>query len=98
MDGPHDLGGRTDFGTVVVDPDEPVSGARWEAAATVLASAATSRGPNQTLSYFRYTVERMDPAHYLGSPYYEHWLTAAATLAVEAGVLTGEQLDKGCGR
>jgi hypothetical protein len=63
MDGPHDVGGRMDFGTVTVDPGEPVFRARWEAAAMVLVSAASARAPNQTLSAFRYAVERMDPAH-----------------------------------
>ncbi|MFG2628086.1 hypothetical protein [Streptomyces sp. NPDC048473] len=48
MDGPHDLGGRMDFGAVTVDPDEPVFRARWEvaamAAAPALLSAAPARG------------------------------------------------------
>lgn len=39
----------------------------------------------------------MDPAHYLGSPYFEHWLTALATLLVEQGVLTREELDARAG-
>jgi nitrile hydratase len=34
---------------------------------------------------FRHSIERMEPGHYLTSSYYEHWLTAAATLAVEHG-------------
>jgi nitrile hydratase beta subunit len=95
MDGPHDLGGRMDFGPVVVEPDEPVFHARWEAAAMVLVSAVTP--PGATLSSFRHTVERMDPAHYLGSPYYEHWLTAAATMAVESGVVGLDELEKRAG-
>jgi nitrile hydratase len=41
----------------------------------------------------RHAIERMDPAHYLGSPYFEHWLTAFATLLVERGVLTREELE-----
>ncbi|TJZ99890.1 nitrile hydratase subunit alpha [Actinacidiphila oryziradicis] len=83
MDGPHDLGGRMDFGTVNVE--------------MVLVSAASAPAPNQTLSSFRYAVERMDPVHYLGSPYYEHWLTATTTIAVEAGLLGQEQLEKRAG-
>jgi nitrile hydratase len=34
----------------------------------------------------------MDPAHYLESSYYEHWLTAIETLLVEKGVLTQDEL------
>jgi nitrile hydratase len=83
------------FGPVVVEPHEPVFHARWEAAAMVLVSVVTP--PGGTLSSFRHTVERMDPAHYLGSPYYEHWLTAAATMAVESGVVSHEELEKRAG-
>jgi hypothetical protein len=39
----------------------------------------------------------MTPEHYLGSSYYEHWLTAAATLAVEAGLVTQAQLEERAG-
>jgi hypothetical protein len=35
----------------------------------------------------------MDPAHYLESSYYEHWLTAVETLLVEKGVLTRAELE-----
>jgi nitrile hydratase subunit beta len=49
--------------------------------------------PNFTVSYFRHTEERMDPAQYLNSSYYERWLTVAATMAVEAGLSSPEELD-----
>jgi nitrile hydratase len=34
----------------------------------------------------------MDPAHYLESSYYEHWLSAIETLLVEKGVLAQDEL------
>ena len=37
------------------------------------------------------------PGHYLTSSYYEHWLTAAATLAVEHGLVTREDLEARAG-
>ena len=46
---------------------------------------------------FRHAIERMAPGHYLTSSYYEHWLTAAATLAVEHGLLTREDLEARAG-
>ena len=46
---------------------------------------------------FRHSIERMDPAHYLSSPYCEHWLTGVTTLVVEAGVTTQEELDRRAG-
>src|SRR5213593_3371241 len=32
--------------------------------------------------------------HYLASSYYEHWLTALATLAVEKEIVTHEELER----
>jgi nitrile hydratase len=46
---------------------------------------------------FRHAIERMDPGHYLTSSYYEHWLTAAATLLVEAGTISAGELDARAG-
>src|SRR5262249_21917112 len=48
-----------------------------------------------TLDAFRHAIERMDPAHYLESSYYEHWLSALETLALEHGILTPEELATG---
>jgi nitrile hydratase len=93
----HDLGGRPGFGAVLVEPDEPVFSAPWERSARALVYAAAMAHPNPTTSGFRDSIERMDPEHYLASSYYEHWLTAAASLAVEAGVLTAEQLEQAAG-
>jgi nitrile hydratase len=42
---------------------------------------------------FRYAIERMDPAHYLESSYYEHWLAAVETLLLEAGTLAPGELE-----
>ena len=95
MDGVHDLGGLEDFGSVEVEPDEPVFHAEWERRAAamkmVLWFAGTTNGRG------RYCTERMDPAWYLVSPYYEHWLTATATELLEAGVITQQQLDERLG-
>ena len=39
----------------------------------------------------------MDPAHYLAASYYERWVTAAATLAVENGIVTHAELEERAG-
>lgn len=93
MDGVHDLGGIEGFGPVEAPPSEPVFGEDWERRAlrvnmAVLMALQTSGGA------FRHSIERMDPAHYLGSSYYEHWLTGSSTLLVEAGVVTQEELER----
>jgi nitrile hydratase len=46
---------------------------------------------------FRHSIERMDPAHYLSSSYYEHWVTGLSTLVVEAGMTTNDDLDQRAG-
>ena len=91
MDGIHDLGGMQGFGPVVHSPAEPVFQARWEAAARAL-MAVVGRAVEASGGEFRHSIERMEPGHYLTSSYYEHWLTAAATLAVEHGLVAHSEL------
>ena len=92
MDGIHDLGGMQGFGAVDVEADEPVFHQPWEGRVYgMIGPAMGAAGANTPR--FRHAIERMDPAHYLTSPYYEHWLTAAATLLVEAGVVAVGELD-----
>lgn len=97
MDGIHDLGGRQGFGAVVVEKDEPAFHERWEAVARSLVHVVVMNMPNASSGAFRHSIERMDPAHYLNSSYYEHWLTAAATMAVESGFVTREELEERAG-
>jgi hypothetical protein len=48
---------------------------------------------------YRHAIERMEPRHYLAASYYERSLTALATLCVEKGVVTREELERaGTGR
>jgi nitrile hydratase subunit beta len=96
VDGVHDLGGLEGFGDVEVEPNEPVFHEDWERRAfraNMAAMAAIGAGSPA----FRHGIERMDPVHYLDSSYYEHWLTSAATLLVEAGVTSAEDLDRRAG-
>ena len=97
MDLAHDLGGAPGFGPPDVVTDEPVFHEPWERTARALVYAAMGAHPNPTTSAFRHAIERMDPAHYLASTYYEHWLTAAASIAVESGVVTAPELDARAG-
>jgi nitrile hydratase len=39
----------------------------------------------------------MDAGQYLTTSYYEHWLTGAATVAVEHGMVTPEELERAAG-
>ena len=93
MNGVHDMGGMTCFGPVTPEENEPVFRAAWER--RVFAMTMLGMGRLDTLDAFRHAIERMDPAHYLSSTYYEHWLAALETLALEKGVLTSEELASG---
>jgi nitrile hydratase beta subunit len=88
----HDLGGMEGFGAVQVEPDEPPFHQTWEARTFAVAGGALVAGGFNT-PMFRHAIERMDPGHYLTSSYYEHWLTAVATLLVEAGTISRRDLD-----
>lgn len=96
MDGVRDLGGMEGFGPVDHSPDEPYFTEDWERRAFRL-TMGTIGGIGANGGMFRHSIERMDPAHYLSSSYYEHWLTAAATLAVEAGAVTIDELEQRAG-
>jgi nitrile hydratase len=96
VDGIHDLGGMQGLGPVAHCPAEPVFGHRWQAVARAL-SGLIGRAVDASGGEFRHSIERMDPGHYLTSSYYEHWLTGAATLAVEHGLVTRAELEQRAG-
>ena len=92
MNGVHDLGGMHGFGPVEREPDEPVFHAPWEAVVVAI-RRSRSMGRFFNIDEFRHSIERMDPAHYLGSSYYERWLDGLARVLVEKGVVTPEELE-----
>src|SRR6516225_6049506 len=80
------------FGAVGHRPAEPAFHEPWEGRSRALMEVVLGAvQPNG--GEFRHAIERMAPGHYLTSSYYEHWLTAAATLAVEHGLLTRAELE-----
>jgi nitrile hydratase subunit beta len=93
MDGIHDLGGMDGFGPVAVEPSEPVFHATWERRALGVTMAAFALGVANG-GEFRHSIERMAPAHYLASPYYEHWITGIATRLVETGHVPHADLER----
>src|SRR5215469_5970120 len=91
MNGVHDMGGMDGFGRVQPEVNEPVFHADWERRVLALVvSVLTLTGRN--MDEFRHAIERIPPARYLTSSYYERWLRAAETLLVERAIITGEEL------
>ncbi len=86
MDGLHDMGGKQGWGTVAVDPDEPVFATEWEGRA--FAMGAMSGGLSGTnLDAFRHALERLHPMEYLIDGYYGRWLACAELLLVDSGII-----------
>jgi nitrile hydratase len=92
MNGIHDLGGMHGIGAIAPEKDEPVFHADWERRMFGLFIAVFAGG-HYNVDEFRHAIERMPPAEYLTSSYYEHWLHSLETLLVEKGVLKKEELD-----
>ena len=91
MNGVHDMGGMDGFGPVVPEKNEPVFHADWERRMYGLVMFVT-RATQSSLDEFRHAIERIPPAQYLASSYYERWLAAAESLLVEHGVVRREEL------
>jgi nitrile hydratase beta subunit len=93
MDGIHDLGGRQGFGPVRHAPDAPAFHEAWEKRINALYGLAVRRGVFN-MDEYRHAIERMEPRHYLSASYYERTLTSLATLCVEKGIVTREELER----
>ena len=93
MDGIHDLGGRQGFGKVRHSPTAQAFHEDWERRVNALYSLAVRLGIFN-MDEYRHAIERMEPRHYLSASYYERTLTSLATLCVEKGVVTREELER----
>ena len=92
MDGIHDLGGKQGYGRVRYTLDATAFHNAWEVRVNSLYAFAVRSGIFN-MDEYRHAIERMDPRHYLTASYYERSLTSLATLCVEKGVLTREELE-----
>ena len=95
MDGVHDMGGKQGFGRVR-HGDGYVFKENWEARANALYGLAVRAGLIN-MDEYRHGIERMDPRHYLSACYYERSLTGLASLLVEKGVISQEELEERAG-
>lgn len=92
MNGVHDLGGMHGFGPVSPEPNEPLFHAEWEKRAFALFFGCFAAG-QYDVDRFRQGIEKMDPAHYLASPYYAHWVHTVQMAIVENGVVTDQDIE-----
>jgi nitrile hydratase beta subunit len=96
MDGIHDLGGRQGFGPVRYTVNAAVFHEPWEVRANSLYALSVRHGLFN-MDEYRHAIERMNPRHYLSAGYYERSLTGLATLLVEKGVVSRDELEQRAG-
>lgn len=94
MNGPHDQGGSHGFGPVAPESDEPVFHSEWErrAFATNLAMGMTG---TWNIDKMRHGRERVDPATYWASSYYEMRHYGLVIQLIEDGLVTAEEVASG---
>jgi nitrile hydratase len=86
----HDLGGKQGFGRVEYERAKHKE--TWEPRIRALqAYGVNSKIFN--MDEFRHAIERMAPVHYMSALYFERHLTSVATLLVEKGLTTPEELS-----
>ena len=93
MDGVHDLGGKQGFGPVRYESGRTAFKAAWEPRANALYSLGVRLGLIN-MDEYRHAIERMEPRHYLSASYYERSLTGFATLCVEKGIVSQEEIER----
>jgi nitrile hydratase subunit beta len=94
MNGVHDLGGTDGLGPVapIKEGEEPLFYADWERATFAMLVPSFLAGIN--LDEFRHGIERMHPAEYLSSRYYEHWLHTYEKNLTEKGVIDPDEFEE----
>ncbi len=96
MDGMHDLGGKQGFGPVQHSAQAVVFHDEWEKRINALYGVAVRAGIFN-MDQYRHAIERMEPTHYMSAGYYERTLTSLATLCVEKGVVSMQELEERAG-
>lgn len=101
MDGIHDLGGVQGFGKVPHAVNslsyKPVFHEDWEHLAYSLALVAAGVLDAFSLDEMRHAIERMSARHYFASPYYDRINIGTASLLVELGYITQDELNEALG-
>ena len=93
MDGMHDLGGKQGFGGMTYRFGGPVYHTQWASRVHALSSLAR-RLRIFNIDEYRHAIERMAPRHYVSASYYERVLTGTASLCVEKGMVSKEELTE----
>jgi nitrile hydratase subunit beta len=93
MNGVHDMGGMHGMGPIVVEKNEPVFHARWEARVIAMRRAVAATGKLPV--FLRPAIERITAVDYLRMSYYEKWFTALVAQLIETGLATRAEIESG---
>jgi nitrile hydratase subunit beta len=94
MDGIHDMGGMHGFGPVPIEKENYTFKHDWQRRSFGLTQALASVAP-YAADLHRQEIERMSPAHYLESDYFEKWIIATINLVRKAGLVSQQELNSG---
>jgi nitrile hydratase len=89
----HDLGGQHGYGSIELEPDEPVFHERWEGRVFGM-SLATSSSEGINLDATRHRAEQLDPVSYFQNGYYGRWLASLELKLEDEGLLADGELDQ----
>ena len=89
MNGIHDMGGLHGFGSVEIEPGEPVFHERWEARVFGIVQSL----PAGNIDASRHGLELLDPVSYLQNGYYGRWLASLERRLVALGVLSVGEIE-----
>jgi nitrile hydratase beta subunit len=92
MNGIHDMGGMHGFGPVEHEENEPVFHAAWEGRVMGMLREVGANYPARMPGAARDIIERIEPARYLASSYYERFLEVVEQRALEEGLVTQTEL------
>jgi nitrile hydratase len=94
VNGPHDLGGAQGFEPIAPEESEPVFHHGWERRVLGMVLAMSAAGA-WSIDTLRHARERIPPADYLRSSYYEIWLKGMGRALKEAGLISEAELAAG---
>jgi nitrile hydratase len=92
VNGVHDMGGTHGFGPIRPRENDEAFHADWEHRLHAIVRVARVQGI-YNIDESRHGIERMDPADYLRSGYYERWLSSLERNLVDKGVLSQEEIE-----
>ncbi len=94
MNGVHDLGGMHGMGPIPIEKNEPAFHEPWERQIFGLMLGSMFRW-SLNGDAFRFHIESLPPADYLGFRYYERWIPVLGALLVERGIVTEAEIKSG---